>query len=165
MGHAYAHLFSLRITMLRFFTVYGPWGRPDMALFKFVKAMVEEREIELYNGGDMVRDFTYVDDIVEGILRLDEARKAEGQPLFDVLNIGAAQPRPLKDFVAAIEKSLGATARVKLLPFQSGDVYKTHADVSRLQALCGYSPRTEVAEGVGRFVEWYLGFYGRATAS
>ena len=165
MGHAYAHLFGLRVTMLRFFTVYGPWGRPDMALFKFVKAMVEGQEIELYNGGDMVRDFTYVDDIVEGVLRLDEARKPVGQPLFDVFNIGAAHPRPLKDFVAAIEKSLGTEARVKLLPFQAGDVYKTHADVSRLQALCGYAPSTEVDEGVGRFVDWYLGFYGRKEAS
>jgi len=107
MGHSYAHLFGLRVTMLRFFTVYGPWGRPDMALFKFVKAIREGGEIELYNGGDMIRDFTYVDDIVEGILRLDEARKAEGQPLYDVFNIGAAEPHPLKAFVAAIEASLG----------------------------------------------------------
>jgi UDP-glucuronate 4-epimerase len=165
MGHSYAHLFALRITMLRFFTVYGPWGRPDMALFKFVKAIVEDREIELYNGGDMVRDFTYVDDIVEGIVRLDSARKAAGQPLYDVFNIGAARPRPLKDFVAAIEKGLGKTARVKLLPFQSGDVYKTHADVSRLQALCDYSPKTDVTDGVGRFVKWYLDFYGSGPAA
>jgi len=164
MGHAYAHLFALRVTMLRFFTVYGPWGRPDMALFRFVKAMVEGREIELYNGGDMVRDFTYVDDIVEGVLRLDEARKSQDLPLFDVFNIGAAHPRPLKEFVAAIEMSLGTPARVKLLPFQPGDVYKTDADVSKLQALCGYAPSTEVGEGVGRFVDWYLGFYGRKEA-
>jgi UDP-glucuronate 4-epimerase len=160
MGHAYAHLFALRVTMLRFFTVYGPWGRPDMALFKFVKAIVEDQEIELYNGGDMIRDFTYVDDIVEGVLRLDAARQSPGQPLFDVLNIGAAHPRPLHEFVAAIEKSLGRTARVRRMPFQAGDVYKTHADVSRLQALCDYSPRTEVGDGVARFVDWYLGFYG-----
>ena len=124
-------------------------------------AMMENREIELYNGGDMVRDFTYVDDIVEGVLRLDEARKSDDQPRFEVLNIGAAHPRPLKEFVAAIEKSLGKPARVKLLPFQAGDVYKTHADVSRLQTLCGYAPRTDVNEGVSRFVEWYLGYYGR----
>jgi UDP-glucuronate 4-epimerase len=163
MGHAYSHLFGLRITMLRFFTVYGPWGRPDMALFKFVAAIAEGREIELYNGGDMVRDFTYVGDVVEGILRLDKARKEEGLPLFDVFNIGAAQPRPLKEFVQAIEESLGRTARVKLLPFQPGDVHKTHADVSRLQAVCGYAPRTGVKEGIGRFVEWYREFYGVAT--
>jgi len=159
MGHAYAHLFGLRVTMLRFFTVYGPWGRPDMALFKFVQAILEQREIELYNGGDMVRDFTYVDDIVEGILRLDEERKAPGQPIFDIFNIGAGQPRPLREFVTAIEESLGRRARVKLMPFQSGDVYKTHADVSRLQALCGYAPRTTVREGVRRFAEWYREFY------
>ena len=163
MGHAYAHLFGLRVTMLRFFTVYGPWGRPDMALFKFVKAIVEDREIELYNGGDMIRDFTYVDDIVEGVLRLDEARQTEEQALFDVFNIGAARPRPLREFVAAIEAALVKAARVKLLPFQSGDVYKTHADVSRLQRLCGYSPATDVREGVARFVEWYLEFYGGRT--
>jgi UDP-glucuronate 4-epimerase len=160
MGHAYSHLFGLRVTMLRFFTVYGPWGRPDMALFRFVKAIAEDREIELYNGGDMVRDFTYVDDVVEGILRLDEARRAEAQPLYDVFNIGAAQPRPLREFLDAIEQSLGRAARVKLLPFQKGDVHKTHADVSRLQSVCGYAPRTGVREGIDRFVAWYRDFYG-----
>ena len=130
-----------------------------MALFKFVEAIARDLEITLYNDGDMVRDFTYVDDIVEGILRLDEARRADGQPLFDVYNIGAAHPRPLKEFVAAIEESMGKKARVKLMPFQAGDVYKTHADVGRLQALCGYSPKTDVREGVARFVEWYRQHY------
>lgn len=165
MGHAYAHLFGLRITMLRFFTVYGPWGRPDMALFKFVKAIHEGREIELYNNGDMVRDFTYVDDIVDGVLALDTARQREEQPLYDVLNIGAAQPRPLREFVEAIEASLGEKARIKPMPFQSGDVYKTHADVGKLRALCGYEPRTGIRDGVARFVEWYVAFYGSRTAT
>ncbi|HET7292125.1 MAG TPA: NAD-dependent epimerase/dehydratase family protein [Vicinamibacteria bacterium] len=164
MGHAYAHLFGLRVTMLRFFTVYGPWGRPDMALFRFVKAIREGREIELYNNGDMVRDFTYVDDIVDGVLALDAARKREGQPLYDVFNIGASQPRPLRDFLEAIEASVGEKARVKPMPFQSGDVYKTHADVGKLRALCGYEPRTGIREGVARFVEWYVSFYGAGAA-
>jgi len=161
MAHAYAHLFALRVTMLRFFTVYGPWGRPDMALFRFVKAVLEGSELELYNGGDMVRDFTYVDDIVDGILRLDAARSADlGLPAYDVFNIGAAEPRPLKEFVAAIEEAAGRKARLRLLPFQAGDVYKTHADVAKIQALCGYEPRTDLREGVARFVRWYLEFYG-----
>jgi UDP-glucuronate 4-epimerase len=158
MGHAYAHLFGLRVTMLRFFTVYGPWGRPDMALFKFVKAIREGREIELYNNGDMVRDFTYVDDIVDGVLALDAARKRAGQPLYDVFNIGASQPRPLREFVEAIEASLGQRARIRPMPFQSGDVYKTHADVAKLRAICGYEPHTSIREGVSRFVEWYVTF-------
>jgi UDP-glucuronate 4-epimerase len=163
MAHAYAHLFGLRVTMLRFFTVYGPWGRPDMALFKFVKAVAEGTELELYNGGDMVRDFTYVEDVVDGVVRLDAARTADpGLPPFDVFNIGAAEPRPLKEFVAAIEEAVGKQARLKLLPFQAGDVYKTHADVSKIRALCGYEPRTQIREGVREFVRWYLDFYGRS---
>jgi UDP-glucuronate 4-epimerase len=159
MGHVYAHLFGLRVTMLRFFTVYGPWGRPDMALFRFVEAIVGDREIELYNGGDMVRDFTYVDDIVDGVLALDVARKAADQPLFDVFNLGAGQPQPLREFVEAIEQSLGRKARLRLLPFQNGDVHKTHADSTKLRTLCGYSPQTTIRDGVARFVEWYLDFH------
>ena len=159
MGHAYAHLFGLRITMLRFFTVYGPWGRPDMALYKFVRAIQDGEEVELYNGGDMVRDFTYVDDVIDGVLALDAARRREGQPLFDVFNIGAEQPRPLLEFLEAIEESLGRKARRRLLPFQSGDVQKTFADSGKLRALCGYSPRTTIREGVARFVAWYLDYH------
>jgi UDP-glucuronate 4-epimerase len=162
MGHAYAHLFGLRVTMLRFFTVYGPWGRPDMALYKFVKAVVEDRELELYNGGDMVRDFTYVDDVVDGVLAIEAARRGGDQPAFDVFNLGAGQPRPLREFLAAIETALGRKARVKELPFQDGDVHKTHADIAKASGLCGYSPRWSVGEGVGRFVEWYLEFHPRA---
>jgi UDP-glucuronate 4-epimerase len=158
MAHAYAHLFGLRVTMLRFFTVYGPWGRPDMALFKFVKAVVEDRELELYNRGDMVRDFTYVDDVVDGVLGLDAARLEQG-PAYDVFNVGAGQPRPLSDFLAAIERALGKKARVRHLPFQDGDVHKTHADVGKIQERCGYAPRTSIDDGITRFVEWYRGFY------
>jgi UDP-glucuronate 4-epimerase len=163
MGHAYAHLFGLRVTMLRFFTVYGPWGRPDMALYKFVKAVVEDRELELYNGGDMVRDFTYVDDVVDGVLAIEAARRGGDQPGFDVFNLGAGQPRPLREFLAAIETALGRKARVKELPFQDGDVHKTHADIGKARGFCGYSPRFSVGEGVGRFVEWYLAFHEHPT--
>jgi UDP-glucuronate 4-epimerase len=159
MGHAYAHLFGLRVTMLRFFTVYGPWGRPDMALFKFVKAIVEDRELELYNGGDMVRDFTYVDDIVDGMLALEEARLRPEQPLYDIFNIGAERPVPLREFLTAIEESVGRKARVRLVPFASGDVHRTHADTRKLKDLCGYAPRTPLREGVARFVSWYLAAY------
>jgi UDP-glucuronate 4-epimerase len=159
MGHVYAHLFGLRVTMLRFFTVYGPWGRPDMALYRFVEAILGDREIELYNGGDMVRDFTYVDDIVDGVLALDAARKDESLPAFDIFNLGAGQPRPLREFVEAIEVSLRRKARLRFLPFQSGDVHKTHADSTKLRTLCGYAPRTTIGDGVARFVEWYLDFH------
>jgi UDP-glucuronate 4-epimerase len=159
MGHVYAHLFGLRVTMLRFFTVYGPWGRPDMALFRFVEAILADREVELYNGGDMVRDFTYIDDIVDGLVALEAARTREDQPAFDVFNLGAGQPRPLRDFLEAIEASLGRKARVKEMPFQSGDVYKTHADTTKARQLCGYSPKTSIQDGIARFVDWFRTFY------
>jgi UDP-glucuronate 4-epimerase len=159
MGHVYAHLFGLRVTMLRFFTVYGPWGRPDMALFRFVEAILADKEVELYNGGDMVRDFTYVDDVVEGIVALDAARKGEDEPSFEVFNLGAGQPQPLREFLGAIERSLGRKARVRTLPWQGGDVYKTHADITKLRQRCGYAPRTSIGEGVARFVEWFVAFH------
>ena len=116
MGHSYAHLFGLRVTMLRFFTVYGPWGRPDMALFMFVKAILEDKEIEVFNGGDMIRDFTYVADIVEGMLGLDRSRGDAKQPLYDCFNIGCANPRTLMEFIHAIEKSVGRKAKMKMMP-------------------------------------------------
>ena len=159
MGHSYAHLFGLRVTMLRFFTVYGPWGRPDMALFMFVKAILEDKEIEVFNGGDMIRDFTYVADIVEGMLALDQNRGKDGQPLYDCFNIGCANPRTLMEFIQAIEKAVGKKAKMKLMPFQAGDIYKTFADVSKLQTLCGYSPKTKIETGIGEFVKWYREFY------
>jgi UDP-glucuronate 4-epimerase len=160
MGHVYAHLFGLRVTMLRFFTVYGPWGRPDMALFKFVKAVDEGDSIELYNHGNMVRDFTYVDDIVEGIWRLHGVRGTEGLPDYDVFNIGCGHPRTLGEFVAAIEGALGKRAKVEHRPFQPGDVHQTSADISKIRAACGYEPRTSVERGVARYVEWYKRQYG-----
>jgi UDP-glucuronate 4-epimerase len=160
MAHAYAHLFGLRVAMLRFFTVYGPWGRPDMALFRFVKSILEDREVELFNAGEMVRDFTYVDDVVDGVVGLEQARLAPGQPLFDIFNIGAGCPRRLREFLAAIERGLGRKARVKLMPFQPGDVAATHADVSHLASVCGYAPKTSLEEGIDRFLAWYLEYHG-----
>ncbi len=159
MGHAYSHLFGLRVTMLRFFTVYGPWGRPDMALFMFVKNILDGEEIEVFNGGDMIRDFTYVDDIVEGMIGLEKSRIAPEQPLYDVFNIGSSSPRRLLDFIGAIEKALGKKARIKMMPFQPGDVYRTYADVSKLKRVSGYSPKTSIEEGIAAFVKWYRVFY------
>jgi UDP-glucuronate 4-epimerase len=163
MGHSYAHLFALRVTMLRFFTVYGPWGRPDMALFKFVKNILEGKEIEVFNGGDMIRDFTYIDDIVEGMTGIDRVRGALRNtelPLYDVFNIGCANPKTLMEFVHAIETAIGKKAKLKQMPFQPGDLYKTFADVSKIAAVCGYSPKTKIEDGVAAFVKWYREYHG-----
>ncbi len=165
MAHSYAHLYGLPVTMFRFFTVYGPWGRPDMALFKFVRAILEDRPIEVYNRGDMQRDFTYVDDLVEGIRRLVDAAPVAGAPVegdslspvapFRVVNVGNGAPVRLGDFIVAIEEALGRTARQDLLPMQAGDVPATWADTALLEALVGPLPRTPLAEGVAAFVAWY----------
>ncbi|WP_395667112.1 NAD-dependent epimerase/dehydratase family protein [Methylocella sp.] len=169
MAHAYAHLFRIPVTMLRFFTVYGPWGRPDMALFKFVEAMSEGRPIDVYNHGNMKRDFTFVADLVEAMARLlpvappaPDAR--DGAPLsfdslspvapFRVVNIGAEQPVGLLDFIAAIEAATGLEAKRNLLDMQQGDVPLTYASTRLLRALTGFRPSTPVAEGVKAFVEW-----------
>jgi UDP-glucuronate 4-epimerase len=169
MAHSYAHLYALPITMFRFFTVYGPWGRPDMALFKFVKAVLQGQPIDIYNHGDMRRDFTYVTDLVEGIVRL--ASKVPGtesvgpmdslSPVapYRVVNIGNGAPVGLMDFVTAIETALGQKAEKRLLPMQPGDVPATWADASLITALIGPLPRTDVATGVARFVEWYRTYY------
>ena len=173
MAHAYAHLHGLPITMFRFFTVYGPWGRPDMALFKFTRAILEGRPIDVYNRGEMKRDFTYIDDLVEGIVRLigavpqrpEGAIVPEGDSLspvapWRVVNIGNGQPVQLTDFIAAIEAATGRTAQRNLLPMQPGDVPATWADTALLRRLTGQAPQTPVAEGVARFVAWYREFYG-----
>ena len=173
MAHTYSHLYGLPTTGLRFFTVYGPWGRPDMALFLFTKAMVEGRPIDVFNRGDMQRDFTFIDDIVEGVIRTLD-RPAEPDPAFDgnhphpghskapfrVFNIGNQGPVKLMAFIEAIEKALGITAQKNLLPMQPGDVPATYADVSELTAWTGFSPATPIEEGVARFVEWYRAYYG-----
>ena len=172
MAHTYSHLYDLPTTGLRFFTVYGPWGRPDMALFLFTKAMIEGRPIDVFNHGDMQRDFTYIDDIVEGVIRTLD-RVAEPDAAFDgdhphpghskapfrVFNIGNQGPVPLMDFIRAIEKALGITAQKNLLPMQPGDVPATYADVSELTAWTGFSPRTAIDDGVARFVAWYRDYY------
>jgi UDP-glucuronate 4-epimerase len=172
MAHTYSHLYGLPTTGLRFFTVYGPWGRPDMALFLFTRAMVEGRAIDVFNHGDMQRDFTYIDDIVEGVIRTLD-RVAEGDPAFDgehphpgrskapfrVFNIGNQGPVKLMAFIEAIERALGITAQKNLLPMQPGDVPATYADVSELTSWTGFSPNTSIDEGVSRFVAWYRDYY------
>jgi len=172
MAHTYSHLYGLPTTGLRFFTVYGPWGRPDMALFLFTKAILEGRPIELFNQGRMQRDFTFVDDIVEGVIRVID-RPAQPDPAFDaqqpdparsrapyrVFNIGNQGPVQLMEFVAAIEQAIGKTAEKLMRPMQPGDVPATYADVSELQDWTGFKPGTPIREGVGRFVDWYRSYY------
>ena len=172
MAHTYSHLFRLPTTGLRFFTVYGPWGRPDMALFLFTKAILEGRPIEVFNHGDMIRDFTYIDDIVEGVIRVLD-RPAEANPEFEparpdpgtsnapyrVFNIGNSQPTPLNDYIEALEKALGRKAARNLLPMQPGDVPATSANTDELDAWVGFKPGTPVREGVKRFVDWYREYY------
>ncbi|MHC0052493.1 SDR family NAD(P)-dependent oxidoreductase [Actibacterium sp. D379-3] len=172
MAHSYAHLYDLPITMFRFFTVYGPWGRPDMALFKFTKAILEGRPIDVYNYGDMKRDFTYVEDLVRGIRLLIDAVPQrpedgvvpEGDSLspvapWRVVNIGNSNAVQLTDFIAAIEAATGHTAERNLMPMQAGDVPATWANAALLKSLTGYTPQTGVDEGVAGFVEWYRQYY------
>ncbi|MCU0801950.1 MAG: NAD-dependent epimerase/dehydratase family protein [Rhodobacteraceae bacterium] len=170
MAHSYAHLYGIPTTMFRFFTVYGPWGRPDMALFKFVSAIRQGQPIDVYNHGDMRRDFTYVDDLVTGILRLidvvpGKVPVGEGDSLspvapYRVVNIGNGAPVPLTDFIAAIEAALGQQARRNMLPMQPGDVPATWADAGLITQLTGPLPRTDLRDGVQRFVDWYRGWNG-----
>lgn len=171
MAHSYAHLWSLPTTAFRFFTVYGPWGRPDMALFKFVRAMQAGEPIDVYGEGNMRRDFTYIDDLVESIVRLIEAVPVVGHPAqgvvdslspaapFRVVNIGGGQPVGLLDFIATIEQQLGLLAKKNMLPMQAGDVRETYARAELLEALTGYRPATSVEAGVKAFVDWYLSHY------
>ena len=173
MAHTYSHLYGLPVTGLRFFTVYGPWGRPDMALFLFTKAMLAGEPIQVFNNGQMVRDFTYVDDIIESLIRLLD-KPATPDPDFDpaqpdpstswaphrVFNIGNSKPTPLMDYIEAVEHALGITATKEFLPMQAGDVPSTAADTSALEAWTGFKPNTSVREGVAQFVAWYREFYG-----
>ena len=174
MAHTYSHLYGLPTTGLRFFTVYGPWGRPDMALFLFTDAIRNGRPIDVFNQGAMVRDFTYIDDIVEGVIRvLDKTAKPD--PDFDpmnpdpgtstapfrVFNIGNGNPTPLMDYIGALEDALGMTAEKNMMPMQPGDVPATSADTSELRDWVGFAPNTDVRDGVQRFVDWYIGYYGR----
>jgi UDP-glucuronate 4-epimerase len=168
MGHSYAHLYAIPTTLFRFFTVYGPWGRPDMALFKFTRAILSGEAIDIYNHGDMRRDFTYVDDLVEGIVRLialpPTDRVGERDSLspvapFRIVNIGNGAPVGLMEFVAAIEAATGRAARRNLLPMQPGDVPATWADAGLIEALTGPLPRTDIRDGVRRFVDWFRDYY------
>ena len=175
MGHAYAHLWNLPTTMFRFFTVYGPWGRPDLALFKFVDAILDDRPIDIYNNGEMYRDFTYVDDLVRTIRMLidvppvrpdTEAAIEPGDSLspvapYRVVNIGNSDKVRLLDFVDAIEASLGKPAIRNYMPMQMGDVPATWADASLLQRLTGYRPQTDFRDGIDRFVRWFRDYYGK----
>jgi UDP-glucuronate 4-epimerase len=172
MAHTYSHLFNLRTTGLRFFTVYGPWGRPDMALFIFTKAIIEGKPIEVFNNGNMKRDFTYIDDIVEGIVHVID-QPAESNPEWDALNpdpatskapfrifnIGRGAPVNLLDFVSEIEKRIHKKAIKVFRPMQEGDVAETCADVSNLDMVLNYKPQISVPTGVGRFIAWYNAFY------
>jgi UDP-glucuronate 4-epimerase len=172
MAHVYSHLYGLPTTGLRFFTVYGPWGRPDMALFLFTKAILENRPIDVFNYGNMQRDFTYVDDIVEGIVRVihKPAKSNENwdpmHPVSDsssapyrIYNIGNSAPVSLMEYIEAIETKLGKKAEKNLLPIQPGDVPSTYADTSSLEQDFGYRPATTVQEGVSKFIDWYLSFF------
>ena len=166
MAHTYSHLFGIPTTGLRFFTVYGPWGRPDMAVFKFTKAVLEERPIDVYNNGLLKRDFTYIDDIVEGILGITE-RPPEENPTdrldspasarapYRLYNIGNNRPIELMKLIETIEKTVGKKATLNFLPMQPGDVYETYADITRLSDAVGFAPKTEIEEGVRHFVDWY----------
>jgi len=175
MAHTYSHLFGLPTTGLRFFTVYGPWGRPDMALFLFARAILEDRPIDVFNHGRMQRDFTYIDDIAEGVVRtLDHPPMAN--PEFDtanpdpatswapyrICNIGNHQPIELMTYIEVLEQALGKVARKNFIPFQQGDVPATYAAIDALQSLTGYAPNTPVATGVARFVAWYREYYAVA---
>jgi len=173
MAHSYAHLYGLPCTMFRFFTVYGPWGRPDMALFKFTKAMLEGLPIDIYNHGQMMRDFTYIDDLVEGIVGLIDAVPVrlesedaipDGDSLspvapYRVVNIGNAAPVKLMDFIEAIEAALGMEAQKNFMEMQAGDVPATWADTKLLHGLTGTRPQTPLAQGIGTFVDWYRDYF------
>lgn len=158
-AHAYAHLYKIPMTGLRFFTVYGPWGRPDMAYFKFVKSIYENKPIDVYNYGDMKRDFTYVDDIVEGIIRLIPLAPTNNTPPYSIYNIGNNNPEDLGYMINVLENLIGKKAERNLLPMQPGDVYATYADVEPLERVTGFKPVTKLEVGLEKFVDWYKGYY------
>ncbi|HVR39380.1 MAG TPA: NAD-dependent epimerase [Thermoanaerobaculia bacterium] len=173
MAHTYAHLYRLPVTGLRFFTVYGPWGRPDMAIFLFTRDILAGKPIQVFNNGNMIRDFTYIDDIVEGVVRVldhpaepdpswnsDTPDPARSRAPYRVYNIGNSDPVPLMDCIALLEECLGKKAQIDFHPMQPGDVLSTMADVSELERAVGFRPRTSLAEGISRFVAWYKEYYG-----
>ena len=172
MAHTYSHLFNLPTTGLRFFTVYGPWGRPDMALFLFANAMLSGKPIDVFNNGNMVRDFTYIDDIVEGVIRVadkvatpnldfdpQQSDPATSNAPYRIFNIGNNQPTKLMDYIGALESAMGIEAQKNYLPIQPGDVPATSANTAELNAWVGFKPNTAVTEGVARFADWYRSYY------
>lgn len=173
MAHSYSSMYGIPTTGLRFFTVYGPWGRPDMALFLFTQKILKAEPIDVFNKGEHFRDFTYVDDIVDGIYRVFESGAFEGNPNWDpnhpdpatssapyrVFNIGNGKPEPLLKYIEVIEKELGRKAQMNMLPMQKGDVPGTHASVERLQNQFGYQPKTSIEEGIKKFIAWYREYY------
>jgi UDP-glucuronate 4-epimerase len=159
MAYSYSHLYGLPATGLRFFTVYGPWGRPDMAYFSFTRAILAGQPIDVFNHGKMLRDFTYIDDIAEAVVRVLD-KTADGEPPHRLYNIGNHQPMPLMDFIAILEDALGRKAVKNYLPMQDGDVPATYADTTALQAAVGFSPATPVKDGLRRFVAWYRDYCG-----
>ncbi|PIT97689.1 hypothetical protein COT77_00055 [Candidatus Berkelbacteria bacterium CG10_big_fil_rev_8_21_14_0_10_41_12] len=155
-AYVYHHLYELNAIGLRFFTVYGPWGRPDMALFLFTKAILENKPIKVFNQGQMKRDFTYVDDIISGIMASLDKVSDLG---YEIFNLGCADPVNLLDFIKTIEENLGKKAKKEFLPLQPGDVPNTYADISKAQKLLGYQPKIKIKEGVGKFIDWYRKYY------
>ena len=162
MAHAYSHLYQIPTTGLRFFTVYGPWGRPDMAYHKFAKAIAEDRPIDVYNYGKMMRDFTYIDDVVEGIVKLITHRP-QSRPPYKIYNLGNNNPVELQEFIAILETLMGKSAQKNFLPMQPGDVVTTFADVSEFSNDIGFKPTTPITEGLASFVTWYQSYYGSST--
>lgn len=161
MAYSYSKLYQIPLTGLRFFTVYGPMGRPDMAYFKFAKKIMKDEPIQIYNNGDMLRDFTYIDDIVTGVENIlcNPPGQDENGAAYKVYNIGNNQPEKLMDFIAVLEKCLGREAKKEYLPMQPGDVYETYADVQELMDDYGFRPATSIEEGLGKFAEWFLTYY------
>jgi UDP-glucuronate 4-epimerase len=177
MAHSYAHLFNIPSTGLRFFTVYGPWGRPDMALFQFTRGILHDEPISVFNRGEMIRDFTYIDDVVEGVVRIldkpplpnpawnsEDPDPPTSRAPYRIYNIGNHNPVRLLDYIAALERSLGKQAKMNLLPLQPGDVLSTFADVSDLEAAVGFHPTTTIEDGIRAFVNWYREYYHSETA-
>lgn len=158
MAHVYSHLYKIPTTGLRFFTVYGPWGRPDMSPMLFANAITKGEPIKVFNHGDMSRDFTYIDDIIEGTIKVID-KIPNNTPAYKIYNIGCGHPTPLMDFIHTLEDCLGKKTKMEMLPMQPGDVYQTYADTTHLQKSIGYKPRIQIQEGVSRFVEWYKEFH------
>ena len=158
MAHSYSYIYKLPCTAVRFFTVYGPYGRPDMALFKFTKNILENRKIELYNNGKHLRDFTYIDDITKGIFSIINKPNKDKVP-YNIFNIGNGKSRKLIDYLFFIEKKLGKKAIVKKLPLQKGDIIKTHSDIKLLKKFSNYKPKIDIEEGVSKFIDWFIDYY------